>query len=148
MFMRAWLKLRSFFGFSPSPGRNERILYSQRESHYKDCHDYGNGGFLNDTGCWCEHRGAGSHYGGGIKPGWHREDCPRVGIAWIVTWNSSGDNQWWQQPKCECQLLGTGKYVLTLQDGTIHGPPPSPMPGEEDGISISGDEINKILDSE
>jgi hypothetical protein len=135
MFIRAWLKLRSFFGFSPS----ERIPYLQSETHFKDCHDYGNGGPLNDTGCWCEHRSAHSHYGGGVKPGWHREDCPRVGVAWIVTWNSSGPNQWWEQPKCECQMLGTGPYVLTLQSGAVHGPAPSPMPGE-------GDDKQKILD--
>lgn len=96
-------------------------------AHYEDCHDYGKG-ILRETGCWCQHRGASSHYGGSIGPGWHREKCPKVGLAWIVTWNST-DNQWWEQPKCECQAeRDWGGYILTLKDGTVHGPPPGPIP--------------------
>jgi len=144
MFVKAWFKLRSLFGHSPST-RGERVKYTKMETHYKDCHDYGNGGFLNDTGCWCEHRGPRSHYGSSINPGWHREDCPRVGVAWIVTWSSTGPNQWRDQPKCECQLLGTGPYILTLQNGTVHGPAPAPMLGGRE-VVIEGDEIREILD--
>jgi hypothetical protein len=107
--------------------------------HYDDCEL---GGRTDIEGCWCEHRGAASHYSGCIKPGWHREDCPRVGIAYLP------DIKWYNKDPCECQQFGEGKYILTLQDGTVHGPAPSPMPKREDCIVIPGEEIHKILDGE
>jgi hypothetical protein len=58
----------------------------------------------------------------------------------------SKHNQWHQQPKCECQETGYGPYILTLQDGTVHGPAPSPLPKDEDCVTISGDEVKDILD--
>ena len=109
--------------------------------HYDDCEGE------DDPTCWCEHRGPGSHYGGGIKPGWHREGCPMVGVPWTVTWDAwSDDNSYWHQPKCKCQnLRGMGNMILTLQSGEVHGPAPSPKPTGP-SVVISGDEIHAILD--
>jgi hypothetical protein len=106
---------RSIFPFRP-------LKYGPPNWHYDDCPLQGTW----NEGCWCEHRGPFSHYGGGLKPGWHREQCPRVGIAWIVTWKP---NEWWKLPPCECRdKKEWGQFILTLQDGTIHGPAPGPKP--------------------
>jgi hypothetical protein len=46
----------------------------------------------------------------GPKPGWHREDCPRVGVSW---------NPDKEQNPCECLHFGEGPFVCTQQDGTV-----------------------------
>lgn len=105
--------------------------------HYDDC-PLGPGW----SGCWCEHRNSTSHYGGGTKPGWHREFCPKTGLAWISL------DKWYEQPKCECEKQhDLGIFILTFSDGKVHGPAPSPLPKEEDCVTISEDEVNAILDS-
>jgi len=98
---------------------------SNLDWHYDDCELGGENFILGQTGCWCEHRGPTSHYGGGLKPGWHRESCPNTGKPWEVTWDH---DEWWQRPPCECRHMDTGIFVLTLQDGTVHGPAPGPKP--------------------
>lgn len=155
-FRRLWCRLfdhawRSLDAEAPSwcrrcgdraPG-TKKIDWKKFNWHYDDCE-------LEPgwEGCWCEHRGASSHYGGGIKPGWHRESCPMVGIAWIMPPDPKDGmelNEYWKRGPCDCQRNGYGQYILTFKNGTVHGPAPSPMPREEDCIVISGEEINAIL---
>lgn len=123
------------------PGGALTRKWSPGDWHYDDCPLKGTW----NEGCWCEHRGPVSHYGGGILPGWHREKCPKVGMPWIAP----APDTWWKLPRCECQEHPDwGQYILTFQDGTIHGPAPRPLPRDEDCVVISGEEIRKILEKD
>ena len=101
------------------------VKFNPDHYHYKDCELYGQGP-LGDSGCWCEHRGPRNHYSGCVSSGWHRESCSMVGVAWVA----GNPNKPVKRERCECQESGTGQYILTLQNGTVHGPAPAPMLGK------------------